>query len=216
MAKCARCDRRKARRRCPALGAAICSLCCGQIREKDVRCPPGCEHLAPNASYQEQKVLERRDTNAGPSSSAARRAAARDERTAWLLFTIEAALHEIAARNPDFTDRDALLACGYARDKLARKERRLILPGEGPRPGNAAGETLVLALSRCRFERTVLLTGTAEAYAPHEQAAALDTVAGTIRALAGERRPGRTFLDRLAERFVPKGPAGPPKLIRPA
>jgi hypothetical protein len=216
MAKCARCDRRKARRRCPALGAEICSLCCGSIRGKDVRCPAGCEHLAPHASYQEQKVLDRRES--GPAAAApARGGAEPDERTAWLLFSIEAALHEIDARSPGFSDKDALLACDYARDRIARGERRLIVPGEGLRPGNAAGEALVLTVGRCRFQRTSLIAGADEPYAPEERTAALDVVIRTIKALARDRWEGRTFLDRLDERFRPKrGPGSSSTLITPA
>lgn len=216
MAKCARCETRKARRHCPALGSEICSLCCGRIREKEVRCPPGCEHLAPHASYQEQKDSERRA--AAPAGRApGRRVPAPDERTAWLLFTIEAALHEIALRTPGFKDADALLACEDAGEKLARGERRLILPGDSLRPGNPAGEALALAVGRCRYERTTLLLGASESYTPQEQASALDVVAGTIKALARDPRDGRAFLDRLAERFGRgRGPAGPSTLITPA
>lgn len=216
MAKCARCDRRKARRRCPALGNEICSLCCGRIREKDVRCPPGCEHLAQHAPYQEQKVLDRRETGA-ISPARARRGAEPDDRMKWLLFSIEAALYEIAAQNPEFADKDALLACDYAREKIARGERRLIIPGESPRAGHAAGEAVALTASRCRFERTTLLAGTAEPYTLEEQTVALDALVRTIKALARDRWEGRTFLDRLSERFSQKrGPGGSSTLIRPA
>jgi hypothetical protein len=215
MDKCARCDRRKARRRCPALGSEICSLCCGSIREKDVRCPPGCEHLAQHAPYQEQRVLERREGASAPAG--ARREGPPDERSAWLLFTIEATLHEIAARNPGFADRDALLACDYARDKLAKGERRLILPGESLRGGDAAGEALAAAASRCRFQRTALISDTEAPYAVGEQTAAFDVVIRTIRAIAGDRWEGRTFLSRLEERFGRmRGRGGSSNLITPA
>lgn len=216
MAKCSRCDLRKARRRCPALGSDLCSLCCGQIREKDVHCPPGCEYLAQHAPYQEKKVLERREATASASASRQREAAS-DERMKWILFSVESVLHEIASRNPAFKDKDALLACKYVKDKLARGERRLILPGENRRAGNAAGEVIAQTVSQCRFERTTLLAGTAEPYTLEEQSIALDYLIRTIKALARDRWEKRTFLDRLSESFERKsGPRGGPKLITPA
>jgi len=216
MAKCARCNARKARRRCPALGNDICNLCCGRIRGKEISCPPGCPYLAHHAPYQEKRILERRS---GPEAGAVRRRREPelDDRMKWLLFSAEAALKEIADRNPAFRDKDALFACEYARDKLARGERRIILPGEARRPGNLAGEALHQAVSRCRFERTTLIAGAAEAYTVEEQAAALDYLIGAVRSLARDDWEGRTFLDKLSERFGRSGGAiDELRLIKPA
>jgi len=46
MTKCARCNQRKGKRTCPALGK-ICSACCGQHRRKDIDCPRDCAYLSP-------------------------------------------------------------------------------------------------------------------------------------------------------------------------
>jgi len=216
MAKCSRCDARKARRRCPALGSDICALCCGRIRGKDIHCPAGCEYLARHAPYREKKVLERRETPAS-GSAPRKREPALDDRMKWMLFSVEATLKEIADRNAAFNDKNALLACEYAKDKLAKGERRLILPGETLRPGNAAGEAVYLTVSRCRFERTALIAGMAEPYSLEDRTAAIDFLIRTIKALARDRWEGRTFLDRLSEMFDRKaGPGGGPKLITPA
>jgi hypothetical protein len=215
MAKCARCDTRKARRHCPALGSDICTLCCGRLRGKEISCPPGCAYLAHHAPYQEKRILERRS---GPEAGPARRRKEPDldDRMKWLFVSAEAALKEIADRNPAFRDKDVLLACEYARDKLARGERRIILPGEARRPGNLAGEALHRAVSRCRFERTTLIAGTAEAYTVEEQAAALDYLVRAARSLALNDWEGRAFLDKLGERFDRMGgPSGEPRLIKP-
>lgn len=45
MAKCAHCGGGKAKRPCPALGANICSRCCGQQQRKAIDCPSGCSFL---------------------------------------------------------------------------------------------------------------------------------------------------------------------------
>src|SRR4051812_4524381 len=43
---CPLCQRRKARRDCPALGRAICSVCCGTKRLAEINCPDTCVHLS--------------------------------------------------------------------------------------------------------------------------------------------------------------------------
>jgi hypothetical protein len=42
---CKICNKRRARRDCPGLGAGICPQCCGEQRENTVDCPSSCEHL---------------------------------------------------------------------------------------------------------------------------------------------------------------------------
>lgn len=43
---CPSCDRRKARRECPALGRTICPICCGTKRLVEIQCPDSCPYLA--------------------------------------------------------------------------------------------------------------------------------------------------------------------------
>ncbi len=43
---CPLCQRRKARRECPALGRSICSVCCGTKRLVEINCPDSCPHLS--------------------------------------------------------------------------------------------------------------------------------------------------------------------------
>lgn len=45
MAVCAICERRKAKRTCPAKGAKICPQCCGEHRERTLDCPFSCTYL---------------------------------------------------------------------------------------------------------------------------------------------------------------------------
>jgi hypothetical protein len=43
---CPLCNRRKARRFCPALGREICAVCCGTKRLVEIDCPSDCPYLA--------------------------------------------------------------------------------------------------------------------------------------------------------------------------
>ena len=57
---CPLCRRRRARRSCPALGHAICAVCCGTKRMTTIQCPPDCGYLVsakthPPATVQRQR-----------------------------------------------------------------------------------------------------------------------------------------------------------------
>jgi len=43
---CPLCDKRRARRGCPALGRQICAVCCGTKRLVEIPCPADCVYLA--------------------------------------------------------------------------------------------------------------------------------------------------------------------------
>ena len=55
MAKCIYCQQKKGKRICKALNGDICTLCCGQHREKDIRCPSDCPFASIKQTYYIQK-----------------------------------------------------------------------------------------------------------------------------------------------------------------
>src|SRR5437870_4362897 len=54
---CPICEKRKAKRFCPARAESICSQCCGTEREVTIDCPSDCPHLVASRQYD----LERKD-----------------------------------------------------------------------------------------------------------------------------------------------------------
>lgn len=62
---CAICGQRKGERACPALGANICSSCCGTHRRKTVQCVPSCSFLV----AAERHLRERRARELGAAWS---------------------------------------------------------------------------------------------------------------------------------------------------
>jgi len=48
---CPICQKRKAKRFCPAKGENICSVCCGTEREVTIDCPSDCPHLIASREY---------------------------------------------------------------------------------------------------------------------------------------------------------------------
>ncbi len=56
---CAICQKRKAKRFCPAKLAQICAICCGSEREVTIDCPPDCPHLiASREHYEEHHAVD--------------------------------------------------------------------------------------------------------------------------------------------------------------
>ena len=58
--RCPLCERRRARRACPALGHQICAVCCGTKRLTEIQCPTDCGYLVsakthPPAALQRQQ-----------------------------------------------------------------------------------------------------------------------------------------------------------------
>ena len=52
---CPICNKRKAKRFCPARGENICSVCCGTEREVTIDCPSDCPYLAASRTYDEER-----------------------------------------------------------------------------------------------------------------------------------------------------------------
>jgi len=194
MTKCSRCGLRKAKRRCSALGSDLCALCCGRLRERELRCSPACPFLVRHRPYQESRVIHKKGSFSED--------VAQDERLSWLTLNIEAPLLESAQRNPGFADRDALLALEYAKEKVEKGRSRLILsPGRESPARNEAGEAVYASLDQCRFEKKIILPQDVEKFTGEEKLKCLDNVISGIKFLTKGDLAGRTYLQNLAHRM---------------
>jgi hypothetical protein len=189
MAKCVRCRQRKAKRPCPALGGDLCPLCCGQHRNRDIRCPADCPYLAQHSPYQEQRSQGKEEEDIF-----------QDERLVWLAYNIELPLKALAERYATFSDEEAVWALEYARDKLGRSRNLVILPGEVVRPGSEAGEAVFESMEKSRFERRVILPGYQTGYTQEEKLKVLDRMLLAARSFLKGSSDGRAFLDQLLAR----------------
>ena len=52
MVSCPICNKRPAKRNCPAKGALICAICCGTEREVSIDCPSDCRYLLEARRYE--------------------------------------------------------------------------------------------------------------------------------------------------------------------
>jgi hypothetical protein len=193
MAKCAHCRQRKAKRHCPALGSDICPLCCGLLREKKLCCPPDCRYLAQHKPYQEKRVIQKRQTYSP--------GIAQDERLNWLILHIEAPLQESGEKQPGFSDREAVLALEYAREKIEKGKTILLLARENSRVKNEIGEAVFQSLEQCRYERQIILPQTIAGYSKEEKLKCLENVILAVKFMAKGDLDGRGYIQDLIERF---------------
>jgi hypothetical protein len=216
MAKCVKCDKRKGKRNCPALGQSICSLCCGQLREKEIYCPPSCSFLAQHKPYQDKRVLEKRHAER-PSAFSREADILSDERLAWLIFNIEIPIAKFAGKESTLIDRDALLALEYAREKVEKEKGLLVVPNERLQPKNDLGEAIFQSLQQCRYEKKIILPGAHQTYKKDEKIRCLDRVILAAKQIAGDNIQGQRYLQQLIERLVKLNELSHrPKIITPS
>jgi len=200
MAKCAKCQKRKAKRFCIALGKSLCSLCCGLLREKEIYCPPICSFLVQHKPYQEDRMIEKRQKEV-TARELAEEDILKDERMAWLAFQAEIPINTWAAQKGTTRDRDVLLALKYAKDKLAKGTGPLILPEKRGGPLNELGEEIFRRIEGCRYERRVILPDSQAGYSREEKIKCLDRLMLAVHDWSQGNFDGRAYLDKLADRF---------------
>jgi hypothetical protein len=209
MSKCARCRRRKAKRACPARRDALCPGCCGEVREREASCPPDCRHLAAHKPYQERRFFARKlDVPAAAEPDGGDILA--DERLSWLALNAEAALHEIAGKDPGFDDGGAVLALEHARERYAKGRGLVILPGDERRAGNEAGEVVWDVVEKCRYEGGLLIATGRNAYTSEEKERVLARLLRTVKAFARDAPRGRRYLEAVSAQIDGLRRAGGP------
>lgn len=110
MAKCAACHSKKGKRNCPALGAMICSFCCGAKREKEIDCPDDCFYLGKARKYFEERDEEQRVSDFDREM---RSMIGHEDAYLDVLQNIEFMLHQTYQQSGDITDRDVETALEY-------------------------------------------------------------------------------------------------------
>ena len=118
-----------------------------------------------------------------------------------MALNTEVPVREYADRNPGFTDRDAILALEYAKDKVEKNRTRLLLPQKEGRVKNELGETILQSLEQCRFQRKIILLQDVERYSSEERLKCLDSIIRGIKYVTRGSLAGRMYLQDLARRL---------------
>jgi len=209
MAKCPHCGQRKAKRHCPALGSDICPLCCGRVREKTLHCPSDCRYLAAHKPYQETRMMQKKQAYSPDIAG--------DEKLNWLMLHIEAPLKEWGEKKPGFSDREAVLALEYAREKIEKQRSILLLAQENRRVKNEIGEAVFQSLEHCRYERHIILPQPVAGYSKEEKLKCLEHIILGIKLMARGDLDGRSYIQDLIERFGRlKKMSGQKRIVSPA
>ncbi len=201
MTKCSKCKKRKGKRYCVALGGYLCSLCCGLLREKEIHCPQNCSFLTKHRPYQEKRIIEKEQASVIKKTSP-EEDILNDERMAWLVFHIEAPLHEFAEKRESYTDKEALLSLEYAREKIDKGKKLFVSPQEEMKPRNEIGEAIYQCIENCRYEKRIILPGETGIYKREEKLKCLERVMLAVRSLAKGNFEGRNYIQQLITRFA--------------
>lgn len=202
MSKCSLCRKRKAKRKCPALGKSICSLCCGSLRGKEINCPDNCVFLTKHKPYQDKRFLEKKAATTQRKTLFPEPDILQDERLSWLVFNIEAILMQ-AGKNKGISDNDILFSLNYAREKIEKEKSLLIVPGinEPIKQKNDLGEFVFQTIENCRYEKRIILPGEYQKYTKEEKMKCIDRIMLSVNHYMGEEFNQRNYLNQLFKRF---------------
>ena len=104
---CPICNKRKAKRFCPARGDTICSICCGTEREVTIDCPSDCAYLIDSRKNDMARMQIDWAKVPFPESKFDRRFA---ETNGQLLYFIDRAICKFAAEHRATVDTDVVAA----------------------------------------------------------------------------------------------------------
>lgn len=121
---CPLCRSRKPRRRCPALGQAICPVCCGTKRKVEIACPVDCPYLASADAHPPAAVRKQRQRDFEFAASLVHRLT--DGAYALLLTLQDAVARYRPTTIPALQDPDVAEACGALASTLETSAKGII------------------------------------------------------------------------------------------
>lgn len=124
MTKCISCDKRKAKRYCPALRASICPVCCGEKRGVEIRCPLDCVYFVEGQKHQQLKVMHQRLRKEGAVSYVRR--AELYNRNPGVFARIEKIFADAFRANRKLRNEDVVRALDLVKSTLDTEKKGLI------------------------------------------------------------------------------------------
>ncbi|ACK42185.1 MULTISPECIES: hypothetical protein [Dictyoglomus] len=141
MSRCISCNKKKGKRRCPALSGLICTECCGTKRLKEINCPPDCTYLKEAQLYSIVRVEEK------PADF---------QRKQWDLFWyFESLIYKFLLEFSSFTDEELLDVISLMEKEYQTRKKNLFLPSLHPRSTRASKLKSILEEEFTKLEKQV-------------------------------------------------------------
>ena len=128
MSRCPRCNSRKAKRSCPALGVDICPVCCAEGRLNTIACPQDCTYLG--AEFYQQKRRREKAMSRGRGFIESLEKLFPDAEVRDIAFKLCADIYFFVKRNDPIADEDL----AGVLDELRRGPTRIFVPGSASHP----------------------------------------------------------------------------------
>jgi len=172
---CRRCQKRKGKRRCPLFQGWLCPVCCGELREKENKCPPTCPFFKKHRAYQERRFLEKHAEELA-QLQALEENLAKDDKLTWLAYSVEKEIAHQAKDNPELNVEKIIEALSQLKDLLQRGGKRIILLDQPLAGLNPLAEQIHQVLETCQTPRDILVPKEYEHYSLEEKKQVIDTL----------------------------------------
>ena len=193
---CPSCGQRKGRRPCPALGASICSVCCGTKRLAEIKCPPDCGYLAAAREHPAAVVRRRQERDVSQLLPVIRHLTERQHQLFFLFHTV------VARFTPEgfnrLVDADVAEAAAAVAATLETAARGVIYEHtpQGP-PARALASELKAALTQWQAQGAKVFD--------REAAIVLRAIEQGARGATGTEVSSTGYLDLVARLMGPGG-----------
>ncbi len=122
--KCVICEKRKAKRFCPAKRASICPVCCGEKRGVEINCPLDCTYFVEGQKHHHQKLMQHRLKKEGAGSYIRR--AELYKRNPEIFAKLEKIFADSFRANRNITNADLVAALELVKNTLETEKKGLI------------------------------------------------------------------------------------------
>jgi hypothetical protein len=203
--QCPSCQQRKARRSCPALGRAICAVCCATKRLAEINCPPDCTYLASARVHPAAVVRRQQERDVAMLLPSIRHLTERQHQLFFLFHSV------IARHTPEgfgrVQDVDVADAAGALAATLETAQRGVIYEHGAQSPvAQGLARAMSAMIEDIRAQGTRIYDGEGAIALRAIEQGARET-AGATQAAAGEADP-RAYL-ALVSRLLGGRPGGP-------
>lgn len=131
--KCPLCNRRKAKRYCPAKKTSICPQCCGEKRVVEIPCPADCQYLTSGRSYQAGKEVVQQLSRLD-DSRLQEKILAMKLRFPALIHFLESVIVEFNQELASLRDRDVADAVSLVLERYRLEQKGLIFQERSTKP----------------------------------------------------------------------------------